>query len=993
MPGAPSLSAFWRLLRDGVDAVREIPKERWDVSALFDAAGGPGKSVSRWGGFLSDIDRFDWRAFRIAPREARQMDPQHRLLLEVAWEALEDAGLPLDRIAGTRGGVFVGAMWNDYYRLTAADLRDLDVYAATGAHFAFAANRITHAFDLRGPSMAIDVGCAASLTTIYAACHSLWAGESDLALAGGVNLLLAPDTYVMKSRAGILSPTGRCRTFSADADGIVPGEGVGLVVLRRLSDALRDGDRIHATVLSAVVASNGRTPWIMAVDQSAQEELVLRACDEAGVDPSSLDYVELHGTGTKVGDPVEARALGAVIGSKRRPGHPCRVGSVKTNVGHLESAAGIAHFIKLALMIRHGVIPASLHADTINPAIPLGELGLELQRETSPWPDGDGPRRGGVTSLSFGGANAHVILESVPEPALEPEQLPPGPFLFPLSARSPEALTENAHRMATFLDDAAWRPQLSDVVHTVTHRRTHHASRLAVVAETAEQLVSSLRAFETTGRASPNVAGARPVFVFTGQGAQWAGMGQRLRREEPAFAASMEQSGRILADVAGWSLEEALSAPAGDARLDDTSVAQPAIVAYELALADLWRDWGIEPVAVVGHSVGEIAAAVVAGVLDRTEALRLSVLRGRAMHRAEGSGGMLHVAVPPAMAMALVANRPGRLDLAAHNGPEECVISGDHEALDEVVRELGGRAASKRLAVRYPFHGAKMDAPAAELASLLGDLRPAPPRIRFVSTAAGEDRDPPAWDASYWGRQVRATVLLHEAIAKLAPVSRLFVEIGPGAALSASVDRTLRALAGRHTVVPSIRREGDERRSLLRAASALFEAGCDLDWDRVHRPRGRVISLPGYAWQGERMWFHHAPRPEPIEAPRARGEHPLLGGRISPADAPGVHLFQSEIVPGSHPVLRDHRRNGVPLFPAAAFLEMALAASFEVFGKRGGTLRNFELLRALSVPDGATLSMQTSVRLTGAREGALRIYARSGAGWTLHATGELFAPA
>ena len=500
-PGAPNPQAFWRLLRDGRDAIRQIPADRWDVNALYDPdPASPGKMISRQGGMIDSVDEFDWKAFRIPPREAKYMDPQHRLLLEVAWEALEDAGLPFEEVAGDRVGVYIAIMWNDYLRLQSMDASHLNGYSSTGNSFAFAANRISYTFDFRGPSIAVDSACAGSLASVHAACQSLWLGETTLALAGGVNLILSPDVNIMLSKAGVISSTGRCMTLDARADGFVRGEGAGIVVLKPLSQ-LAFSDRVYALIRGGAINHNGHNEWIMAASADGQEAALRDTYLMAGVDPAAIDYVELHGTGLPKGDPIEARVLGKVIGTQPGRDHPCAIGSVKSNIGHLDSAAGIASIIKVALSLYHGQIPPTLHLQEVNPDIPLEALGLMAQQTLGPWPDKTGPSLAGVTAISMSGVNAHLVLEEFPPDTnvrIRPEQVgAERSQLLPLSAHSPEALLSLVRAVKNYLTDEEVGADLSlyDICCTASVRRSHHPHRLALMVQTRPMLIESLQAF------------------------------------------------------------------------------------------------------------------------------------------------------------------------------------------------------------------------------------------------------------------------------------------------------------------------------------------------------------------------------------------------------------------------------------------------------------------------------------------------------------------
>jgi len=500
-PGAPNPKAFWKLLMEGRDANREVPPDRWDVNAFYDPdPTTPGKIINRQGCFIDNIDKFDWRAFRVPPREAKYMDPQHRLLLEVAWEAFEDAGLPLENVAGSRTGVFMGIMWNDYLRLQSTNYSHLNGYSTTGSAFAFAPNRLSYVFDLKGPSVAVDTACASSLTSVHYACQSLWLGEASMALAGGVNLILSPDISIMLSKAGVLSSEGRCKTLDAQADGFVRGEGAGIVVLKPFS-RLTPSDRIYAVIRGSAINHNGHNEWIMAANPEAQESVIRDAYSRSGINPAEIDYVELHGTGIFKGDALEAKVLGKVVGTHNARNHPCRIGSVKTNIGHLESAAGIAGIIKVALSLYHRQIPPTLHFREINPDIALESLGLSVQKKLGSWPDKPGPNLAAVTAVAMSGVNAHVVLEGLPQNSVEytrAEQ--PGAAqaqLLPLSARSPAALSDLVRTFKVFLTDEESGASLSleNICYTACVRRSHHECRVALVSHSRQAFVENIEAF------------------------------------------------------------------------------------------------------------------------------------------------------------------------------------------------------------------------------------------------------------------------------------------------------------------------------------------------------------------------------------------------------------------------------------------------------------------------------------------------------------------
>ncbi|HWE36277.1 MAG TPA: beta-ketoacyl synthase N-terminal-like domain-containing protein, partial [Isosphaeraceae bacterium] len=622
-PGARGPEEFWHLLASGTDATRSVPEGRWPAN------GEAGKIDYRRGGFLDRVDLFDADFFGISPREAQAMDPQQRLLLEVAWEAMEDAGLRVESLGGSPVGVFVGISTDDYSRLRRGDHGSGDVYEITGNAASIAANRISYAFDFRGPSLAIDTACSSSLAAVEWACRSLRGGESSIALAGGVNLLISPGVSANFARAGFLASDGRCKTFSASADGYARGEGAGVVVLKPLTRALADGDTIYAVIRGGAINQDGRTNGLTAPSRQAQEAVLRSAYRAAGIEPGRVDYIEAHGTGTNLGDPIEATALGSVLGEGRPLDRPCRVGSVKTNIGHLEAAAGVAGLIKVALMFRHASIAPSLHAGEPNPQIPFDSLPLRVAGRPEPWPSAELPNVAGVSSFGFGGTNVHLVVEAAPDRAEDDGAWSDEDVLLPLSARGPEALRDLARAVRDALGGGA---DLRDLARTASLRRDHHDHRLAVVASSSALAVEGLDAFLNGTPDSRVAAGRRPpgrrprlAVVFSGQGGMWWGAGRDLLEREPVFREVYEAC-----DRQGVSLRADLSEPTPE-RLADPEFAQTHQFALQAALSALLGSWGIRPDAVVGHSLGEVAAAHAAGAIDLDEALRIVSLRGRLM--------------------------------------------------------------------------------------------------------------------------------------------------------------------------------------------------------------------------------------------------------------------------------------------------------------------------------------------------------------------------
>jgi natural product biosynthesis luciferase-like monooxygenase protein len=1019
-PGARNPEEFWTLLRDGRDAVTEIPKNRPELLAYSEAN-------TRWGGFLDQVDEFDAQFFGIAPREARRMDPQQRQLLEVAWEALEDAGQVTERLNGSATGVFIGISSNDYYQLQLSESALDDPYLGTGSALSIAANRLSYFFGFRGPSISIDTACSSSLVAVHLACQSLCTGESTLALTGGVNILLSPTITNSFANAGFLSPEGRCKAFDADADGYVRGEGAGVVVLKLLSRALADCDPVYAVIRGSAVNQDGRTNGLTAPSRQAQEDVLRKTYRRAATSPGQIQYVEAHGTGTALGDPIEAKALGAVLGTGRALGSRCAIGSVKTNIGHLEAAAGIAGLIKVALSLKHKLIPPSLHFHEPNSYIPFQTLPLYVQQSLEPWPTWSSPARAGVSSFGFGGTNAHVVLEAAP--AVAENQLhagdvfPDQPRLLPLSARSAEALESCCRSYLNFLNGNEHGADLSlqNICYTAGARRSHHDYRLALVGRSREEFAAQLEGFlrgdplsdrgtdrqeslsyPSSGR---RIAGRehKCAFVFSGQGTQWLGMAHELLEQEPVFFETMKRCAEQLGEYAGWDLLEELTAASVQSRLHQTEIAQPAICAIQVALAALWRSWGIVPNAVVGHSLGEVAAAHVAGVFNLKDTMKIVFHRSRLMERAAGQGKMAAVGLSVEECETALQGYEGRLDIAAINGPAASVISGDPDALEEVLASLKERNVFARLlAGGYAFHSYQMCPVQSELVEALRDLQPQVASIPVYSTVTGSVSDGENFDAVYWGRNLREPVRFAKAVDRLIGKGYdVFLEVAPRPVLASMIAACFDQVGKQGTVLASIRQSGGERASLLASVSSLYTMGFELDWDKISQSTGRCVSLPSYPWQRERHWLEQEEhdsnrasnqrRPGSLDVPERR----LLGPKLKDiAHSPGSHVWEIESRQLSS-YLKEHVIQGATVLPATAYIEMALEAADELFGASTCAIEELEFQKILFLPDEGSRRVQVILSPAGAEEMTLRIYSRpldekdSAAEWLLHATGKI----
>lgn len=882
-PGAKDPKAFWQLLRNGVDAITEIPTNRWDINELYDPnPDSPGKISSRCGGFLEQVDRFDPHFFGISPREAVSMDPQQRLLLEVVWEALEDAGQVRERLSGTQTGVFVGISTNDYSLIQPDYASQIQGYDLTGNALNIAAGRLSYLFNFRGPCMAIDTACSSSLVAVHLACQSLWNGESTLALAGGVNVILSSAGNIGLTSLKALSPNGRCKAFDKQADGYVRSEGAGIVVLKPLSQAIADNDPIYALIRGSAINHDGRSKGLTVPYGPAQEALIRQALDKAGVAPAEISYVETHGTGTALGDPIEVIALGTVLATDRPSGSYCTVGSVKSNIGHLEAASGIAGLIKVTLSLKHQQLPPSLHFEEPNPYIPFDTLPLRVQQSLEPWLQGSSPAFAGISSFGFAGTNAHVVLEQASQ--LDGLSQPSSPashcfYLLPLSAHSPEAVKSLAQAYRKFLAskklDAA---SLQDICYTASVRRTHHEYRIALMVHPENDelgMMADIASGRKHRHRRPKIA-----FVFSGQGPQWWAMGRELLEQEPVFRAAIEQCDALISSHTHWSLLKELKADASQSRLHETEIAQPAIFALQVALAQLWRSWGIEPNAVVGHSLGEVAAAHIAGVLSLEDAVQLICDRSRLMQRATGNGKMAAVELSAAETERLLRGYEDRLAIAAINSLTSTVVSGEPVALESFLQTLQQEqpdVSCKVLPVNYAFHSPQMTPLAAELVQELRQLQPQPGTIPIFSTVTGQVSNGADFNAAYWGCNVEQPVRFATAIEELINAGQtIFLEISPHPVLSGYISQCLSHLGKEGTVLSSLRRGQAERATLLRSLGTLYTLGFPVNWQQLYPPGCQVVSLPSYPWQRERYWFAHKCR----GTASRNGDtiiHPLLG--------------------------------------------------------------------------------------------------------------------
>lgn len=1021
-PGAPDPQAFWDLLLEGRDGVTEAPADRPWMRELYDPRPRtPGKVPTTRGGFLPALDRFDAAFFDMSPREARRTDPQLRILLETAHEAAQDAGVPVRLLGGERTGVFMGGLHDDYWMRQVGDLAALDIYAELGGVRCALAGRVAYAFGIRGPVLLVDTACSSSLTAVHLACQSLRAGECDLALAGGSNVILTPYHTVTFGEAGALSPEGRCLFGDASANGYVRSEAVGVVVLKPLARALADGDRVRAVILGSAINNDGFTGSGMASPTvEGKVELMRAAYANAGVDPRDVAFIEAHGTGTAAGDPVELRALSEVLGPRGRERARCLVGSAKVNVGHSEGAAGVVGLIKAVLCLEHRMVPGNPQLARPTPAIDWDTAPLRLPFDPVVLPKA-GRLLAGVNSYGASGSNAHLVLSTAPEPPTPRRDRPEAdrPGILTISARSATALRVLAARYADLLDPADGNaPPLHEVCAAAATRRDHLERRLALVADSASGMASALRDFladkaRPGTTASPDGGWTRPriVFVYPGQGSHWHGMGRELLAGGGPFSEALDACDAVIREQAGWSLIDALR---GDdpAWLQQTAKIQPALWAMGLALTAQWRSWGIEPDAVLGHSQGEIAAAYCAGALTLKQSGRISCLRAALIDELAPPGAMCWVEQPHTKIPALLKELGVTASIAVVESPSSTVLSGDVDPIERIITDCERRGIScLRVQTDYAAHSPQIDPIRQPLLDGLAGLVPGATTVPFLSTVTGVEVPGAALDREYWWRNLREPVLLDETVrSQRGPQPVVFLQMSPHPVLATALKQIAADCGAEALVLESLRRGRPELPNLVGSLAALYTAGCDPDWQRVlGKPTG-FVDLPRYPWQRTRHW-HQAPDfPWPPIGHQEQGptatqkdtetstmqvnvapnkpdqSHPLLGARV--AGTPNAPVWGGRLDRERNRFLLDHRIADQAVMPGAGFIEIALAAAARLCDGRPGELRDIELRELLLLDDEQPWSLELKVTAEAKGEGwRLSVASRADAAaqWTGHA--------
>ncbi len=998
--------SFWEVLDQGRDAIGKIPASRFRIEDYYDPdMEKPGKIYTDQGGFVDDPDRFDADFFGIKPREAKSMDPQQRVVLEVCWEALEDAGIPGDSLKDSATGVYVGMTFNDYQQRQDHfdDLTLIDTYTGTGSYHNVVAGRVSYFLGLQGPCMVIDAACASSLATVHLGCQALRAGEVNLALAGGVHLMFSPDTYVALARTRALSPTGRCQTFSDKADGYIRSEGCGILVLKRVSDALRDGDRMYAIIRGSAVRQDGASSGLTVPSGPAQQELIRRALQRAGVSATDVSYVEAHGTGTPLGDPIEFGTLATVMGPGRAKDKPLVVSSVKTNIGHTEAAAGVAGIIKTVLALKHQVIPQHLHFEKPNSEIKLESIPAIVPVESIPWPAGQGRRIAGVSSFGFSGVIAHVVLEEAPEPVpLETPAAPESGFLLALSAASREALRESAARYSALIKSG--KGALYDVCYNAFFRRARLPERLTVAGGTPAELIENLDAYLNDKQSAGLSTGTKTLdarsrigLVFSGQGPQWWAMGRELLESEPVFRAKIEEIAKLLeSHTKEWNLLTELQAAEDQSHLDQTEIAQPAIFALQVALATVLFARGVKPRAVVGHSVGEVAAAHISGMLSLEDSVKVVYHRARLMQAATGLGKMAAVDRPPEMLSSILGKYASRLDLGAHNSPVSSVLSGEEAALTEVLEILKKDGVpSKMLPVNYAFHSPQMEPFARELKDMLKGLSPTQARLTIYSTVRGAAAEATDYNAEYWYKNVRGAVRFAPAIGvMIADGIEAFIEISPHPVLANYVRQIIEKEGSSGIAVHTLRRGKPEVQSILATLGQLHCAGIPLEPEKIFPARAPFLELPKYTWQKKRYWLDFLDQGGKRQRTGGAGEHPFLGRRLgSPLSAVQFEaIFNAE----NPRFLGDHLLYGTIVVPGASHISMVLSAAREIFKSGIFVIESINFFEPVVVPDEEYRTVQLVFTPESSGEYGFKVFSCGqhddlvdAENWTLHGRGKL----
>lgn len=959
-PGdANSPQQFWDMICNKVDALGPIPADRWDMNSMFAPEWRrAGKISVKRGGFIGRIDMFDAGFFGISPLEATRMDVQQRILLQTAYEAIEDAGLDLAKVSGSKMACLLGISAHDYGDIqnTPGERVNIGSHTNVGGALSIAANRVSYCFNLKGVSLAIDTACSSSLNALHVAARAIWYGDADTALVCGVNSILKPEPQMGFSKGGFLSPDGTCFSFDERGNGYVRSEGAGVMVLKPLSQAEADGDKIYATILGTAVNQDGATKGISVPNGDAQKELLAEAYSDAGINPHDVSYVEAHGTGTFVGDPIESNSIGSIIGTERED--YCYMGSIKSNIGHLEPASGIAGLTKLALAMYNKQIPPNIHFQKGNPNIPFDTLKLRVPTEVQPWETNGKPRYGGVNSFGFGGANVHAVLEAWDgEISLKPKDIE-GPMVATISARDDQALEDLATDYIDFLKDENNSHSLVEICAAMANRRTHHSKRLAIVGETKEEVASNIQnwldgeTINEVATGSANEVKDKVIFVFSGQGPQWWAMGRQLLANEPLFKEWIHKLDGMLAQHADWSLLEELQKSEEESRISDTNIAQPSIFSIQIALFEMWKAKGIEPGGVVGHSIGEVAAGYASGALTLEQAVKLIFHRSRVQFKATDKGRMLAIGVSHAKAKEIIKGREDKVQVGAVNAPEMVALSGNTDTIEEIAAEMNEKDIFHRLlVVNVPFHSHHMEPLKEELLESLGaDWKTVPSKIPFYSTVEGKIVPGEDLDPMYWFRNVREAVLFTDAVAaQIKDGFDTFIELGPHPIHAIGINELLKKNKTKGLVLASLRRKEDEKKQFLSSVAKLHAWGVQVDWENYYGKVGNTVDLPRYRWQEESYWL------ESEDGKKQRlgiiEHHPHLKRDVVSVNENNNIIWEVDLDRRTYPYIEDHKVQGPIVYPGAGHMDLIAGAARASFGDKFEFVEDVNFEGALFLPD------------------------------------------
>ncbi|MFV8781301.1 SDR family NAD(P)-dependent oxidoreductase [Microbulbifer sp. SA54] len=981
--GNNSPEEFYEFLLNGGDGIIDVPADRWENDAFYDPdREKTGKMFVNQGGFITGLDQFDPQFFGISPKEAPHIDPQHRWLLELTQELIENAGIKAADLKGSDTAVYIGQFMHDYEQIQLDPMahENISSHSATGPSMTLTSNRISYAYDFTGPSVTLDTACSSSLVALDLACKAILNGDSRYAIAGGVNILLRPELTVSICKASMLSPDCRCKSFDASANGYVRSEGAGLVMVKRLQDAISDNDNILAVIKASGANQDGHTVGITVPNGESQKKLLAKTLSFAQAPAHTIQYAEAHGTGTAVGDPIEVNALGSMLGQPEVRRGRCAVGSVKSNIGHTEAAAGVAGLIKTVMAMKHGVIPGNIHFNEVNPEIDPEKLNIDIVSKNMPWPDVDGQRRRAiVNSFGFGGTNANVVIEQAPP---KPEELSPQAPLFnseftllPVSAKTENALKDQAEKWVDFLldsEDQESSADLHNICYTAATKREHFKYRLIVSGQNKQELVMALEDY-LAGSASANYAagsvntddGKRICFVFSGMGTTWAKMGLELYRREPVYKAAIDRCSEALQEYSGWSLVAELFEVDDTDRIHTTFIAQPAIFACQYALAELMASWGIKPDAVVGHSAGEVAAAYVAGALSFDDAIKVIYHRSSLQHTTEGLGKMLAVALTEDELKPLLAGIEDRVSIAAINSDDALTLAGDEGELAKIAEKLDEEGIFARfLRVEVPYHSPVMDRLKAPLTEALQSITPMLPHTPLYSTVTGERAKAGDFGCDYWPENVREPVLFKRAIERIAKDGfGTFLEMAPHAALASSIAKNIERNMNSGGVVTTLKRDQDDVLMAIMAIAGLQAVGYDIDWNLLYPQGGKTVPIPNYAWQHARYWHET----EDVAASRLKNVrkqggflepvHELLGAPLNST----ALIWHNAVDLKQLTYLRGHKVEGEVVFPGAAYIEMALQAAKSQSTADAVSLNHVEFKRALFLNDSAITLAETQL--------------------------------